>query len=78
MLPGCTVDILSQLLLEKLLQAVSVKVNIAELKHHDQKWLGEERVYLAYTSTSLFIIEGAQGRNSNRVGTWRQELMQRL
>ena len=26
---------------------------------------------------SLFIIEGSQDRNSNRAGTWRQELMQR-
>ena len=27
--------------------------------------------------TALFIIEGSQDRNSNRAGTWRQELMQR-
>ena len=33
-------------------------------------------VYLAYTCTSLFIIRGSQDRNSNRAGTWRQELMQ--
>ena len=33
-------------------------------------------VYLAYTSTSLFITEGSQDRNSNQAGTWRQELMQ--
>jgi hypothetical protein len=39
--------------------------------------VGKERFYLAYTSTSLFIIEGCQGRNSNRPGTWRQELMER-
>jgi hypothetical protein len=36
--------------------------------------LGEERVHLA--STSLFIPEGDQNRNSNRAGTRRQELMQ--
>ena len=30
------------------------------------KHFGEERVYLAYISTSLFIIEGNQGRNSER------------
>ena len=29
---------------------------------------GEERVYLAYTSTSLFIIKESQDRNSNRAG----------
>jgi hypothetical protein len=34
-------------------------------------------VYLAYSSTSQFIIEGSQDRNSSRAGTWRQELMQR-
>jgi hypothetical protein len=32
---------------------------------------------LAYTSTLLFITEGSQDRNSERAGTWRQELMQR-
>jgi hypothetical protein len=38
---------------------------------------GEKRVYLAYTSTLLFIIKGSQDKSSNRTGTWRQELMQR-
>jgi hypothetical protein len=42
-----------------------------------RKQVGEERVCVAYTSTALFIIEGSQDRNSNRTGTWRQELMQR-
>ena len=32
-------------------------------------------MYLAYTSTALFIIKGSQDRHSNRVGTWRQGLM---
>ena len=44
------------------------------MKHHDQKQVGEERAYLAYTSISLFIIEGGQDRNSNMAGTWRQKL----
>jgi hypothetical protein len=44
------------------------------IKHHDH--VGEERVYLAYISTLLLIIEGSQDRNSHRVGTWRQKLMQ--
>jgi len=35
----------------------------------------EERVNLACTSVSLFIIEGGQDRNSSRIGTW--ELIQR-
>jgi hypothetical protein len=47
------------------------------VKHHDLKQVGEERVYLAYTSVLLFIIEGSQDRNSSRAGTWRQELMLR-
>jgi hypothetical protein len=37
----------------------------------------KERIYLAYMSILLFIIKENQGRNSNRAGTWRQELMQR-
>lgn len=40
--------------------AISVRVIIAMRKHHDQKQVGEERVYLAHTSTSLFIIMGGQ------------------
>jgi hypothetical protein len=42
-----------------------------------KKQVEEERIYLSYTSTSLFIIKGSQDRNSNKAGTWRQELMQR-
>jgi hypothetical protein len=33
------------------------------MKHHDQSQFGEQRVYLAYTSTLLFIIKENQGRN---------------
>jgi hypothetical protein len=43
----------------------------------NEKAIWEEMVYLAYTSTLLFIIEGSQDRNSSRAGTWRQEMMQR-
>jgi hypothetical protein len=42
-----------------------------------KKQAGEERVYLGYTFTLLFTNKGSQNRNSDRVGTWRQELMQR-
>ena len=42
-----------------------------------KKQVGEERVYLAYTSTLLFITKGSQDWNSHRAGTWRQELLQR-
>ena len=41
-------------------------VTIAVMKHCDQKQVGEESVYLAYTSTALFITEGSQDRNSNK------------
>ena len=42
-----------------------------------KKQVGEEKIYSAYTSTLLFITKGSQDWNSHRVGTWRQELMQR-
>jgi hypothetical protein len=32
---------------------------------------------LVYSSTFLFIMEGHWGKNSDSIGTWRQELMQR-
>ena len=41
------------------------------------KQVGEEGTYLAHTSILRFIIEGSQDGNSNRAGSWRQELMQR-
>jgi hypothetical protein len=42
-----------------------------------QKQIGKGRVYLAYTSTLLFISKGSQDRNSSRAGICRQELMRR-
>jgi hypothetical protein len=42
-----------------------------------KKQLEEEKVYLSYISTVQSISEGSQDRNSNRTGTWRQELMPR-
>jgi hypothetical protein len=38
---------------------------------------GEERIYLAYISTLLFITKGSHKRNSSMAGIWRQELIQR-
>ena len=56
---------------------VLVRVSLAAMRHHDtKKQVEEERVYLAYTSTLPFTTEGSQDRNSNRAGSWRQELMQ--
>lgn len=42
--------------------------------HCKATWGG---VYLVFASTPLFIIEGSQDRESNSVGTWKQELMLR-
>jgi hypothetical protein len=53
-----------------------VRTSIAMIKHHDQKQVGKERVYLAFTCMSYFIIEESQDRNSNRAEIWRQGLMQ--
>ena len=46
-------------------------------KPHDLSKLGEERIYLDYTSILLFIIKESQDRNLNRAGTWQQEQMQK-
>jgi hypothetical protein len=40
-----------------------VRVPVSMMKHHDPKQLGEEMVYLAYSSIPLFITEGSQDRN---------------
>jgi hypothetical protein len=42
-----------------------------------KKEAGEERVYSAYTSTLLFITKGSRDWNSNRIGTWNKELIQK-
>ena len=54
-----------------------LRVSIAGIKHHDQKPLGEERIFFIYTYISQTITEGSWGRILGRGGTWRQELMQR-
>jgi hypothetical protein len=41
-------------------------ISLALIKHSKQKQVGEEMVYLAYTSRLQSIFEGNQGRNSNR------------
>lgn len=50
---------------------------MAMMKQHQQKQVWEEGLHLAWIFLSLFFIEGSQGRNSNRAGTWRQEVKQR-
>ena len=46
---------------EQLPEAIPLKKD--GMKHHDQKQVGEERVYLAYASTLEFITKGSQDRN---------------
>ena len=53
------------------------RVAIAVMQYHNQNQLEEARVYLAYISTLLFISEGTQDWNSNRVYPGGRELMQR-
>lgn len=53
-----------------------LRVSINVIKLHDQKQLGEEFIS-AYIYILQAITEGSQGRNSNRAGMWRQQLMQR-
>lgn len=49
------------------------RVSTAAMNHHDQKASWEGKIYLANTSTLLFISERNQDRNSN--SSWKQELM---
>jgi hypothetical protein len=56
--------------------SVLVRVSIPAQNIMSKKQVGEERVYLAYTSTLLFITR-SQDWNSSMSGTWRQELMKR-
>lgn len=55
---------------------VFVRVSVAVIQHQDQNQCGEGRVY--FTSTSLFFIKRRKDRNSSWIGTWSQELMQKL
>lgn len=43
-----------------------VIVSNAVMKHHDQNQLGEESVYLVYTSTLQSIIGGREVKNSKQ------------
>ena len=54
--------------------AALVGVSVVVMEYHDPRPLGrKERVYLAYTCTSLLITEGSRDRNSNMAGTWNLE-----
>ena len=55
-----------------------LRVSIAVMKHHVQKQLGEERVYVPHSSfIQQFVTKSNEGRNWSWTGTWRQELMWR-
>ena len=56
---------------------VLVRIPIVLMRHHDLKASWEERAYLAYISTLLFIPKGSQDRSSYRARVWRQELVER-
>ena len=49
-------------LLLKNKQTIKKKKKKQTKNHHDQKRVGEERIYSTYTSTSQFITEGSQDR----------------
>jgi len=57
---------------------VLVRVSIPAQNIMAKKQVGEERFYLVYTSTLLFITKESQNWNSHRAETWRQELLERL
>jgi hypothetical protein len=56
---------------------VLVRVSIAAKKHHDQTPSGGGKSLFCLHFHTLFIAKGSQNMNSSKVGTWRQELMQR-
>ena len=51
MLTVCTVICSEQEKKDNDIPSVLVRVTIAVIKHHDQKQLGEQSVYIAYIST---------------------------
>lgn len=52
---------------------VSVRVTTAVMKHHEPTRLEEARARFTYPESQS--TEGRQGRNSERMETWRQELI---
>jgi hypothetical protein len=47
----------------------SSSISVAVIKYSDHEHLWEERIYLAYTSRSLSIIEGKETRSETEAGT---------
>lgn len=52
-----------------LILCILVRVTLAVMKHCNQKQLGEQRIYSAYTSTSGSTTEGSQDWKSKRAET---------
>ena len=50
-------------------KVLSIVILIIAMMKHGKKKYGEERVHLAYSSTSQSITEGSPDRNTNREGT---------
>jgi hypothetical protein len=53
LLGGSVKETLGGMALKGTLGSCLVRDTVAMIKHHDQKQVGEERVYLAYCSTTL-------------------------
>lgn len=53
---------------KRALESTFLRVTVASVKYHYQRQL-EERVYLTYAFTTLFIMEEGQDRNLNMVRT---------
>lgn len=80
-------EIINQLLLldairffiqsDSTIEVYDLRIFTAMTKHHDQKHVREERFYFAYNSRYQCITKGSQDKNLNRLGTVRQELMQK-
>lgn len=47
------------------MSSLLVRISVPVTKHHEQKQVRKERVYLASVSPSLFISEDGQDRNRN-------------
>jgi hypothetical protein len=54
----------------KHLKIYCLRVILAVMKHHDQRNL-EKKGFIQLGSTSLFITERSQDKNSKRAGSWR-------
>lgn len=59
------------------IEEYDLRIFTAMTKRHDQKHVREERFCFAYNSRQQCITKGSHDKNSGRLGTFRQELMQK-